>query len=271
MAIKRYFLWLSVLAVLSSCSMQEEVDIDLPTHTPVTLIECYLEPGQPAKALATRSLGYFDESEVAAANDLRISLHHKGRSIHLVNSYVVDSARRIAYNYYSTDTILYLEGASWEMIVSDKEKEIARGTATFLSKPVIKSIDYTIDAQDNIVLDILLEDNPASEDYYRVLLHQGGSPAWGDFDGLWTDEKAKDGVLKIITGQNVLLYGGWVAVSVYHLDKSHYEFIRSLDKARDANYNPFSQPANIRSNLVGESMGVFTAVSGIVDTVHIKR
>ena len=271
MAIKRYFLWLSVLAVLSSCSMQEEVDIDLPTHTPVTLIECYLEPGQPAKALATRSLGYFDESEVAAANDLRISLHHKGRSIHLANTYVVDSARRIAYNYYSTDTILYLEGASWEMVVSDQEKEIARGTATFLSKPVIKGINYSLDAEENISLDIELVDDPSTEDYYRVMLHFPGSPPWGHFDGLWTDAKAAEGTLKISTGYQVKMYGTWIAVSIYHLDKGYYEFIRSLDQAHDANYNPFSQPANIRSSLTGESMGVFTAISNTVDTVYVKR
>ncbi|AHM60853.1 hypothetical protein D770_12995 [Flammeovirgaceae bacterium 311] len=256
---------------MAACSMQEEVDIDLPDHTPVTLVECYLEPGQPARALATKSLGYFDSLETAAADGLQISLHSNGRTIYLTNTRVVDSVRKISYNYYSADTITYEEGANWEMMVWDNEKELARGSAKFLARPVIKNIGYKLDAEENISLELELEDNPATEDFYRVMLHVVGSPPWGHFDGLWTDAKAMDGTLKISTGHQFEMFGEWLYVNIYRLDKSHYNFIRSLQKAYDANYNPFAQPANLESNLTGESTGVFTAVSVTQDTLFIKR
>ncbi|WP_224995576.1 DUF4249 family protein [Cesiribacter sp. SM1] len=271
MAPFRTLLCLVPIALMAACSMQEEVDIDLPGHTPVTLVECYLEPGQPARALATKSLGYFDDLEAAAENGLQISLHSGGRSINLVNRLVVDSVRRVSYNYYSEDTISYQEGVSWEMIVWNNEKEIARGTASFLPRPVFRKIDYALDAEGKVSLELEVEDNPATEDFYRVMLHLEGSPPWGHFDGLWTDANAAGGVLKITTGHQVEMFGDRLFVSVYRLDKNHYEFIESLKKAYDANYNPFAQPANLESNLVGESTGVFTAISLTRDTLQIRR
>lgn len=271
MAPIRSLLCLVPIALIAACSMQEEVDIDLPEHTPVTLIECYLEPGQPARALATKSLGYFDDLEAAAENGLQISLHTNGRSIHMVNQLVVDSLRRVSYNYYSEDTISYQEGTSWEMIVWNNEQEIARGTASFLPKPALRKIDYVLDAENKVSLQLEVEDNPATEDFYRVMLHLDGSPPWGHFDGLWTDVKAEGGTLKITTGHQVEMFGDQLYVSVYRLDKNHYDFIQSLKKAYDANYNPFAQPANLESNLTGESTGVFAAISVTRDTLYIKR
>jgi hypothetical protein len=48
-----------------------------------------------------------------------------------------------------------------------------------------------------------------------------------------------------------------VFVSLYHLEKPYYDFFNSVEAARDANGNPFAQPASVISTVQG-GYGVFT-------------
>jgi hypothetical protein len=49
-------------------------------------------------------------------------------------------------------------------------------------------------------------------------------------------------------------------VRVYSLLKEHYDYIQSVSDARGSNFNPFSQPGRIKSNVKG-GLGIFTAIS----------
>jgi hypothetical protein len=265
-------LLLFLLCFAWGCNMHQNMDIELPAHEPVTLIECYLTPGHGLRATATRSLRFFDKLEVAAADDLSLWVYHQGREIPLPNGLYVDSARQTAYNYFSLqDTVHYAEGDSWQLLVRRGEEEIARATTRFLPRPVIKEISYQLSADSVISLSISLQDNPAQQNYYRVMLFQGGSPPWGQFDGVWTDQFAEDGLLTLHIGPHVKLWGDWLDVRIDHVDEGYYNFLNSLGKASSANYNPFAQPANIESNLEGKVFGVFTAISRTTERIYVDH
>lgn len=255
----------------SACSMQQEIEVDLPQHNSVTFIECYLEAGVPARALATQSVSFFDSLEVKPADDLQFTLYRNGEQINLKNEYEVDEFHQTVYNYISSDNIEYDAHAHWELVVHRQEKEIARGSTRFLSKPVIKHINYSLTADSLLAVEVKIEDDPGQENFYRLSIHSQGRKSDDGFKGVWNDNTAANGVLKLSTGYAIKAYSDSVSVSVYHIDREYYDFLHSLQKAYEANYNPFAQPSNIESNLRGEAMGVFTAVAGTTEVIYVKR
>lgn len=258
-----------LLVLASGCEMQQDIEVDMLAHEPVTLVECYLEPGQPARLLATKSVGFFDTLEIMAADDLQVSLFENGRHIQLENRYYGDSLYYDIFNYISSDTVQFKEGAQWELVVHRQEEEIARGTARFLPKPRIKDISFTLSADSILNLSIQVEDDPTQENYYRLRVYMKNMlPSFG-FTGLWNDQAATGNLLKISTGPSIKANVDSIIVSLYHIDKEYYTFLRSVQKAYDANYNPFAQPANLESNIQGKAMGIFTTISGVTDTIRI--
>lgn len=267
---RRFYTFL-LLLTCAACDMQQDIEVAMPAHTPITFVECYLEPGAPIRALATQSVAFFDSAEVAPADDLDIIIFRNGEQVHLKNEYQVDSLHNNIFNYISKDTVRYDRSSRWEMVVYRQEKEIARSEARFLPKPVIKDISYTLGADSLIALEIELEDNAAEENYYRLRVYAKGEFPGSGFSSLWTDEAAKGGTLRLHTGFSVKTPNDVLHITVYQVDKPYYTYLKSLQKAFDANYNPFAQPANIESNLQGEAMGVFTAVTGTTQTLTIIR
>ena len=267
---RNFLVAISILFSMLGCSMQQEMEVVLPAQEPVILVEFYLSPDQPLKAVATRSVGFFDDLELVHANDLRVRVNHKGQEYPLTQVTFVDSIQRAAYNYISIeDTVRYAEGDTWEMVVRKGEEEIARGSTRFLPKPQIKEVDYSVSEDSIISLSIKLADPPEQQNYYRVMLFQPGSPPWGHFDGIWTDQFSQNGELTIHIGPHVKLGGATLVVQVDHLEEGYYNFLHSLDKASNSNYNPFAQPANIESTLEGKAVGVFTAISRTTEQLQI--
>lgn len=260
-----------MLLLGSGCEMQENIVVNLPPHEPVTLIECYLEPGVPARILATQSVSFFDSLELVPADGLQITLYENAKQIPMQNMYLGDSIYYNIFNYISSEAVHHNENARWELVVRRQEKEIARAVARFLSKPKIKSINYQLDADSLLSVQVQLEDNPLQENFYRLRIHTKNMVPSHGFRGLWNDKTATGNTLQMNTGKALKAHNDTLIVSVYHIDEAYYNFKRSVQKAYDANYNPFAQPANLESNLQGEAIGIFTAVSSVSDTLYLKR
>lgn len=258
------------LLMLPACEMQQNIEVELPGHEPVTLIECYLEPGQPARLLATRSVSFFDSAEFKTEDELQVSLYENGRLYRFDHRYEIDSFYLTIFNYISADSITYSENSNWELVVRNQDEEIARASARFLPKPSIRQIEYQVDTDSLLSLQIQVADDPASKNYYRLRIYSSDMLPHNGFSGLWNDLNASGGMLKINTGRALKIGSEKVIVSLYHIEEEYYNFLRSIQKAHDANYNPFAQPANLESNLNGKAIGIFTAVSGQTDTLHVE-
>ncbi|HSI89864.1 MAG TPA: DUF4249 family protein, partial [Adhaeribacter sp.] len=53
--------------------------------------------------------------------------------------------------------------------------------------------------------------------------------------------------------------GDTLFVTLYHLERSYYDFLNTVDDAQDANGNPFAQPSAVKSTVQG-GLGVFTTL-----------
>lgn len=255
--------------------MQQDLEIVLPAHPPVTLIECYLQPGAPLRAIATNSLPFFATEAISPADGLHISLRHPNGQIILKNGYLVDSANSeniLVYNYASSQKVSYEEGAEWEMVVHRDDKEIARGVTRFLPKPEISAIDYALSPDSLLSLSVTLKDAPLEKNFYRLTVLQGRE--WGynikSYTAVWTDQQAQGGLLRLHMADDVKVWSNTICVQIDHLEENYYTYLRSIEKAHEANYNPFAQPANIQSGLQGSAIGIFTTVSSSREIVQLE-
>lgn len=269
---RQIFFKLSValLSVLSiACERQSEVELDLPPHEGELIVECYLEPGKPYRALVSRSVDFFESEKLDGVNGAVVKISSPEGPVELSNFVDADTLYKKVFNYGHQDSVKYAEGAEYQLTVEIDGKLSVSGRAKFLPKVSFGGYHYKYGADTMAALFLGVDDNPSEENYYRLVL-RGTQPEYGTtYDELFSD-KDFNGRLDIHTPY--ILKDGWtVVVNLYHIDQTYYNFLKSVKKARDTNYNPFMQPASLESGVEGGegTTGIFTALSLTSDTVRI--
>lgn len=261
--------WL--IALLSSClacQMQQEVEVDLPPHQQELVVECYLEPGEPYRALVTHTTSFYEETKVAAVDTAEVLITSADESRTLLSINSIDTSYNKVFNYWHPHEVSYEEGKEYQISIAVKGEVKATGKTRFLPKASIKKVEQKVESDSMSALFVHIEDNPEEKNYYRLMMRGTDPKAGYTYDGVWTDEDAANGTLVAYTPY--IFVRGWsnVVVNLYHIDKRYYDFLKSIRQARDANYNPFMQPASIQSTVDGAT-GVFAAISLTSDTIAI--
>lgn len=265
-----YWIFALLLSCLA-CQMQQEVEVTLPPHQQALVVECYLEPGEPYRALVTHTTSFYEETTVAAVDTAEVYIStasEEAKKLYAAQS--IDTGYNKVFNYWHPEEVLYEEGKEYQLSVSVNGEVKATGRTRFLPKPSIKKVEIKFQSDSMAAVYVHIEDNtPEEENYYRILLRGTDTKAGATYDGTWTDEEASNGTIVAYTPAD--FKRGWhnVVLNVYHIDEKYYNFLQSMQQARDANYNPFMQPATIKSTLDGAT-GVFTAVSLASDTIAIE-
>lgn len=257
-----------ILVFMTACEMQQDVAIKMPPHEDAFVVECFLEPGQEHQALMTRSLNFFEGKWLEGIDGAEIMISSADEDRSLINLNKTDTLHYKMYNYYHPDEVVYEEGKEYQITVKYGDKVQASGKTRFLPKVDIEDVYFRQNADSLLAAYVEIADNPDEDNYYRVVLRAARDMTGSNYDGVWDDSRAKDGKL-IINTSHILPPGWYITVNVYHIDKQYYEFLKSVKQAREANYNPFMQPATIQSTLDG-AVGVFAAISLTSDTVLIR-
>lgn len=253
-----------------ACEMQQDIEVQLPEHEEEFVVECYLEPGKPYGALVTRSLHLFESAKLENVDSASVTITSSDgeEKIDLLNLSHGDTSFQKLYNYWHPDLVEYEEGKEYKIEVSYGDKLKVSGRTRFLPKVGLERIHFKYDEDSLASIFVDIKDRVGEENYYRLVM-RGPDPKHGvSYDGVWSDEDATGGILQAYS--HFHFQKGWtVAINLYHIDKDFYDFLNSVQKAHDSNYNPFMQPANIESTLDGAT-GVFTAISMTSDTIRVK-
>lgn len=255
-----------MLAFMAACDMQQDITVNLPPHKEIFVVECFLEPGQEHQALMTKSVNFFEGKWLEGIDGAEIIISSIDGDRTLTNLNKTDTLYYKVFNYYHPDEVVYEEGKEYQITVKYGDEVQASGKTRFLPKVDIEDVYFRQNADSLLATYVEIADNPDEDNYYKVVLKMAGDRTGTNYEGVWDDLDAKDGTLTVHT-THILPPGGPVVVNVYHIDKQYYEFLKSVTQAREANYNPFTQPATIQSTLDG-AVGVFTAISLTSDTVE---
>jgi len=269
-----YIYLFSILAVLVSCDLNQEIEIELPEYTPQITVECYVQNGKPFNLLLTKSIGYFDPLvldpqeylEQILVNDAQISIVAENVTYELVNGAFLDPTSFTINNYAGSEPVSFDPGTNLAL-----EIKLADGTILNANTSVVEpieidsiSIEFNEVQQDMARCLIFGDDIDPEVNYVRRMLHDGSLDSLV-IDFVATDEFT-EGDRFIFGSDYSFERGDTVINTLIHINKEYYDFYQSVQGAAFVNGNPFGQPGQLISNIEGEGnpIGIFTSIS--VDT-----
>jgi hypothetical protein len=253
-----------------SCNLEKEIEIDLPDYEPKTVVECYLEPGKPFQLLLTRSASYFapfdtntsDLLQNLLVNGARVSISHAGKRYDLNNQLVIDQEAQKLYNYFNQELVPQDYSDDFELNIEFQDGSTITGTTRIL--PVVPLDSIVVEFQEGDTLARVLTyftDIPDENNYYRRMLHQNSLDSLPMQDFTLDDRVVEDAVV-FGTGYEFAV-GDTIFNTLFHIDRTYFDFLESVNNAVLSNGNPFGQPSPINSKLEGtaRSVGIFTGLS----------
>lgn len=293
-------LFLSFLLLISCEEMETVVEIELPPIEKELVIECYLEAGQPYRLLLTETKDYFDD--LTACPFVRkaiVVLTHGNVKDTLaeapffndncdVNDFIPygflpylspDSTRFFNYGSTTVCPLDYVQTFTIEVWDTMNDR-YATATTQFIPPSPILDFKTEFNNSGKAYALLSTQDDPNTEDYYRLLLHQTSLTKQGDgllpipvgrkpsFDRVLDDGGIFNGN-SVTTASNYNFESGDTLIgTIYHLEKSYHDYLESIRDAQAANNSPFGQPAAIQSNITGGT-GIFTFLSYVRDTIYV--
>ncbi|WP_299988218.1 DUF4249 domain-containing protein [uncultured Pontibacter sp.] len=264
-----YTLLLPLLFLLLSCDMEQEVEIKLPPYESQLVVECYLEPGKPLRAVVLESVSYFNEPELPLVPDAEVFITHQGRTIKLPFSPIQNKATGKYYTHRKNEKLNLQPGDVLTLEVKDKKGRHVTGTTTIMGQVPIEAVEWKFNESNKAYLLTSYQDNPDAANYYRYMVHRDSLSNSSQRDFVSSDQ--------LTNGQRVSYGSGYdyeegdtLIVSLFHIEKQYYDFLSSISDARRANGNPFAQPSRIVSSVKG-GIGIFTNLSYNRKTVVIEK
>ncbi|OJJ21784.1 hypothetical protein BKI52_14885 [marine bacterium AO1-C] len=258
-------LWIAALSLTACDSFQKTIDVDLPDYESETVVECYLRPGKAITVLVTQSSAYFGGIGIPLKPDAEVTINSYSRERSFSSRlYYRSDAPFIPgeyFNYQSDESVYHSDRARYTLTVKDKKTgKVITGTTEYLPAPYIEAIEPRFRESDTtaFLLTKFQDIDPDKRNYYRILVKKKLEDGK---DKLVNDIKF-EGNLK--TGNEIAIGssydfkdGDQATVTLYHLSKPYYDFLRTMDAAQQGNVNPFAQPTTVKSTVEG-GLGVFT-------------
>ncbi|MCC9166935.1 DUF4249 domain-containing protein [Pontibacter harenae] len=250
---------------LSSCSIDDTIEMGLPPHDPQLVLECYLEDGKPMRATVLESSNYFDAPTPPLVPDAQVTIAHNGRKLDLTYNPTTEGSPTKLYTHAADEDVQFKAGDFYTIEVTDGRGRKVTGNAKVLPTVPIRSIKWHFDGAGKAMVSATLQDKANTANYYRFMIHRDNIDSGSDVNLVASDE-LRDG--KVITFGTSYTYerGDTLIVSLYHIDKQHYDFFQSVANAKEANGNPFAEPTKILSSVNG-GFGIFTTL--VVDRKKI--
>jgi hypothetical protein len=235
------------------------------------VVECYLEDGQPLRALVTESTALLDTSmRPPVIMDAVVTISHAGNTETLQPFIYIDSARNRAYNYGSNTVVRadYNSGEPYTIDVRDSKGRHATGTARFIAPVPIKSIEPVYNNEGEASLLTTYPDDPSVKNYYRLVIKRNSQYDSIKQNRLFSDELANNSGDVIVRSGYRYAPGDSVHATLFHLTYDYYQYLNTSQNARSALGNPFAASGEVVTNIRG-GLGVFAALSFSQKSIRI--
>ncbi len=284
---------LSLGLLLGSCSLQQQVDLDLPEYEPEVVVESYLRPGLPFAVVLSQSVGFFDTLQLQYVRNATVVMEYGNASDTLVPleialesdliGQVIDTSLLINFGpLFGESLVVYASLGSvvpnrfdltYRMTVITEEGDTLRAS-TMVPPPVEFTSNSFRFNDDSLAIFITnFQDDPTQSNYYRRLLQQRVQR-----DSVWGTRTNQDFVLDDGIGSGELITfgtgfeferGDTLISTLYHITRDYWRFSETRDDAIAASLSPFAQPALIHTNIEG-GQGLFAGFSVTSDTIVIE-
>ncbi len=256
-----------LLGMAACANLEREINLNLPSAPSQLVVECFLEDGQPYRLLLTETVDYLAAPTLPDILDALVIITHNGLSDTLIYAPFVDEETNKIYNYVAkrTDQVVDIDaGGVYDLRIVDGKGRSITASTRFLPFTPIEEItwefeDVRQEIKDDSARALLLVRYPLldSEPHFRIVIQKDSLTAEPEVDFVTRSTFSTNNLVSIGTAYR-FLPDDTVYVTLYRLEKPHYDYLRSIDQAISANGNPFGQPATILSAVQG-GIGIFAA------------
>ncbi|MBL7806888.1 MAG: DUF4249 family protein [Saprospiraceae bacterium] len=272
---------ITAIALLASCNLTKDVEIDLPDYARQPVVECYLEPGKPFRLLLTRSYAFFDTLGLssnflqnALLDGAFVTISYNGQTDTLKNQLTLVPNPIKVFNYVGENMVPGTPGTQFDLYIRLQDGGEIRARSSMLPVVPIDSIQVEFSEELDSLARMLtyITDDQSQENFYRRILNYSSLDSFPDQDFLVTDRFSQTASIAFGTGYE-LKVGDTVFNSIFHVTRDYYDFKESVDLAVIGNLNPFAQPSPIKSNVSGTAnpVGIFTVLVYDRDTTIISK
>lgn len=293
-----FIIWIcTACTALLFTACERDIDIILKEEEPKLVVEASIENGTAPVVILTNSLNYFSKiSPQILANsfvrgaDVFVS---NGTLTHKLKEYSVTLAPGYNLYYYSIDSANLITAFSGELNKSYSLRITTLGkeyTATTTIPRITKIIDSiwwkTAPAQTDtskIVVMVRATDPPGFGDYIRYFTKRNREPFLpptnSAFDDLFIDgttyelpvEPGVDRNNPPSDDEKFFRRGDTLQFKLSNIDKTTYDFWRTMEYSYQSVGNPFSTPTKVLSNISGNALGYFGGYASQFRTLIIPR
>ncbi|MCB0678786.1 MAG: DUF4249 domain-containing protein [Saprospiraceae bacterium] len=269
MNIAKYFPLVFIMAsALGACNLEKEVELELPVYESQLVVECYLEPGRPFRLLLSRSAPYFEAFPTDPAefltntlvDDATVTITHLGETYELSNGAFIDLQASKFYNYGTVETVPADYENEYTLTITTADGRLATATARIMPKVSIDSVVVQFNDSDTLARVLTyFTDDLSRVNFYRRMLHFSSLDSIPEQDFTINDELLDSA--KVVFGTTYDFEPGDTVINtLFHIEKSYYDFMETYQVAILSNGNPFGQPGTIISNIEGDAnaIGIFT-------------
>jgi hypothetical protein len=249
--------------------LEKDIVLSEPPHERQLVVECYLEQGKPYRMALTESVNYLASRELPIINQAQVKISYDSQTDVLANINRIDTDNRKVYNYALDKTVTGDANTPYRLEVTDSKGRKVTGTTRFLSPVTLKDLTWKFNDKDKAYLTVRFDDPPDTKDYYRFVVNRDSLTGSLETRFNIDDRFTTNNEITRGTGYNYE-DGDTLIVTLYHIEKSYYDFLESANRAANANGNPFGQPSLVKSTVQG-GIGVFTTLVYDRKQIIIKK
>ncbi len=248
------------------------MDLELLQYDNQIVVEMYLENNRGLKCIVSEAQPYSSSIVNKLIDNAQVIFYDGIRTdtLHPASLYYYESGRK--YNYAANRIFIGDSSKIYSLKIIDSLKREINASTQFPSAPVtIDKITFgpSSDKPGYYSVGFSFTDPGQAENYYRVIIGNGIDNYNGSNTDFLLNDDAFNGKKYAFNSEAGYEKYDTVTVRLYSLLKEHYDFLQLTESARTANYNPFMQPAEVKTNIVG-GQGIFTAIRYDEKTIAIK-
>jgi hypothetical protein len=269
--------WVGLL-LFWSCLPQKVVEVKLPKHEPLLIVESYLEPGLPKTVIVQQSTGYFDAPEVLVIRDALVTISDGTQTDTLTYTPINVGAFQFGV-YTSLNPSTFVKEDYGKVFTLNVEARLKNGdlrtatAQTTLLRPVpLLETKHIFDGrpENRAYITGYFQDPPEEVNYYRVIFitpptsryPQTGNAERDTIIEYTLSDELFNGLRTPFGSPPFFEPGEEVRIKLVNITRDYFDYLVSLESAVEGNGSPFVEPFNVRGNIQGTGVtGIFTGLS----------
>ena len=278
-------------------SCEKAVTFNLDATVPKLVVEATIENNQPPLVILSTSLDFFSKisPEILTKSFVRNAEVYMSNGVltHKLKEYSVPLGNGYSFYYYSIDSsnlVTAFNGAlnkTYTLRILWDGKEYTSSTKIPLITKRIDSLFWKQAPGSNepnkVALMVRATDPPGYGDYIRYFTKRNGEPFYPAVNSVFDDqiidgssyevevERGVDRSTELREGYTFFNKGDTVILKLCNIDKSTFEFWRTMEFSYSNLGNPFSSPTKVLGNISNGALGYFGGYAAQFRSIIIPR